>query len=55
MIPIPLDTSEPGRRSLLDLSLEELTGFMAELGQPAFRARQLWEWIYKRYAGDLTP
>ena len=23
------------------------------LGQPAFRARQVWDWIYKRYAGDF--
>ena len=26
---------------------------MAGLGQPKFRARQVWDWIYKRYAGDF--
>ncbi|HXF64230.1 MAG TPA: 23S rRNA (adenine(2503)-C(2))-methyltransferase RlmN [Caldilineaceae bacterium] len=38
------------KQSLLDLSLEELTAFMQELGQPAYRARQVWEWVYRRYA-----
>ena len=53
MMPIPLHTGAPARRSLLDLSIEELTALVQELGQPAFRARQIWEWIYKRYAGDF--
>ncbi len=38
------------KRVLLDLSLEELTEVMAGLGQPAYRARQVWEWVYKHYA-----
>jgi 23S rRNA (adenine2503-C2)-methyltransferase len=41
------------RTSLLDFSLEELTAYLAELGEPAFRARQIWSWIYERYAGDF--
>jgi 23S rRNA (adenine2503-C2)-methyltransferase len=36
--------------ALLDLSLEELTEYVGTLGQPTYRARQIWEWIYKRYA-----
>jgi 23S rRNA (adenine2503-C2)-methyltransferase len=36
--------------ALLDLSLEALTEYIGKLGQPAYRARQIWEWIYKRYA-----
>lgn len=39
--------------ALLDLSLDELTQLMRDLGQPAYRARQVWEWIYRRYAGDF--
>jgi 23S rRNA (adenine2503-C2)-methyltransferase len=40
--------------SLLDFSLAELTEFLAGLGEPAFRARQIWSWIYQRYAGDFA-
>ncbi|MEZ4859862.1 MAG: 23S rRNA (adenine(2503)-C(2))-methyltransferase RlmN [Caldilineaceae bacterium] len=42
------------RRPLLDLSLPELAAYVAALGQPSFRARQLWDWIYKRYAADFA-
>lgn len=42
-----------GRVSLLDLELAELEPFLAELGEPYFRARQIWEWIYKRYVADF--
>ena len=44
---------EAGKRSLLDLSLDELTALLADLGQPAYRARQVWEWIYRRFAGSF--
>lgn len=40
--------------SLLDFSKEELTDFVLELGEPKYRANQLWDWIYKRYAGDFA-
>ncbi len=39
--------------NLLDLSLDELTAYVAALGEPAFRGRQLWEWIYQRFAGSF--
>lgn len=42
------------RASLLDMGLDELTEFVKGLGQPAFRARQIWEWIYTRYADDFA-
>ncbi len=41
------------RIALLDLSFAELTDYLATLGEPAFRARQIWEWIYKRYVLDF--
>lgn len=57
MIPLftPSDTPSDGetRVSLLEMGLDELTEFMKELGQPAYRARQIWEWIYQRYADDF--
>ncbi|MCB0124081.1 MAG: hypothetical protein KDE58_17625, partial [Caldilineaceae bacterium] len=39
-----------GDVQLLNLSFEELTEYMAALGQPKFRAQQLWDWLYKRFA-----
>ena len=48
---LPTETIE--RRSLLEMDLAQLGDFMQELNQPRFRARQIWEWIYKRYVGDF--
>lgn len=42
-----------GHMSLLEMSREEMRAWLAARGQPAYRARQVWEWIYKRYAGDI--
>lgn len=43
--------------SLYDLSLPELEARVTELGQPKYRARQVWEWAYKHLAAgydDMT-
>ncbi len=45
-LPAPLRAD--GRRELIGLSREQLAAELAELGAPAFRARQLWQWIYVR-------
>ncbi len=47
------DAAADPRRPLIGLSREELAAFLAELGEPAFRARQLWRWIYRRGARDI--
>jgi 23S rRNA (adenine2503-C2)-methyltransferase len=39
--------------NLYDLSLEELTALLAKWGQPTFRARQVWEWLYRHFAVDF--
>ncbi len=49
--PAPLEATQ---RSLLDLSQEELATYLASFGQPKFRAKQVWEWIYQRYAADFS-
>lgn len=36
--------------SLYDLTFEDLQAQLADWGEPAFRARQLWEWLYGRLA-----
>lgn len=55
--PIALVDLAPAERprqvSLLDLDYPSLVDYMHTLGQPAFRARQLWEWMYKRHAVDF--
>ena len=50
----PPEVDEAGRRNLVGLSRDELTAAMAEIGQPAFRARQLWHWIYHRGVTDFA-
>jgi 23S rRNA (adenine2503-C2)-methyltransferase len=38
---------------ILDLSYEELKSYLEELGQPGYRASQVWEWIFKRKTLDF--
>ena len=42
-----------GRRALIGLDRDELTALFREMGEPAFRARQLFGWIYKRGAVEF--
>jgi len=45
------------RTSLIGLDRDEIEALVAELGEPAFRARQLWHWVYHRGAtsfDDMT-
>lgn len=37
-----------GRIELIGLDLPQMQALMAEEGQPAFRAKQIWNWIYQR-------
>ena len=39
--------------NLYNLDQTELTAFVIDLGQPKFRAQQVWDWMYKRYALDF--
>jgi 23S rRNA (adenine2503-C2)-methyltransferase len=43
-----------GRRNIVGLDREELTQALAEIGAPAFRARQIWHWLYHRGATDFA-
>ncbi len=51
---ITFPDASQAKRSLLDMDEQQLADFLAELGEPKFRARQIWEWIYRRYAGDFA-
>ena len=39
--------------SLYDLTLEQLTQQLAQWGEPAFRAKQIWRWLYQRFVQDI--
>ncbi|MBK6328775.1 MAG: 23S rRNA (adenine(2503)-C(2))-methyltransferase RlmN [Chloroflexi bacterium] len=41
------------KTNLYDLSFDELTAFVTDLGQPKFRAQQVWDWLYKQFALDF--
>ena len=42
------------RKNLIGLDRAELAGELKAIGQPAFRARQLWHWIYFRGLTDFA-
>jgi 23S rRNA (adenine2503-C2)-methyltransferase len=39
-------------QTFYDLDLPELTGFVADRGYPAYRARQMYHWAYQQLAGS---
>ncbi|NLT21314.1 MAG: 23S rRNA (adenine(2503)-C(2))-methyltransferase RlmN [Syntrophomonadaceae bacterium] len=41
------------KRQLLGLGLPELQDYISELGQPAFRARQIYKWIYEKQTASF--
>ena len=49
----PPPSRPDGRTDLVGLTRAELEGLLAEIGEPAFRARQLWRWVYRRGATDF--
>jgi 23S rRNA (adenine2503-C2)-methyltransferase len=44
----------PGKRNLFGLDRAGLQAVMAELGEPAYRARQLYVWLYRRRVRDFA-
>lgn len=41
------------RPNLYDLTIGDLTRKMSEFGEPAYRARQIFEWLYEKDVSDL--
>jgi len=39
---------------LLNLNRTELADYLAALGQPAYRAEQVWQWLYRRHADSFA-
>lgn len=52
--PAETKAENTAKRSLIGLSREALASELAAIGEPAFRARQLWHWIYYRGAADFA-
>jgi len=40
--------------NLIDLTFHELETFLMDLGEPAFRARQVWQWLWQKDARDFS-
>jgi 23S rRNA (adenine2503-C2)-methyltransferase len=54
MTSVPLDSiSHTSIPSLYDLTLEQLTQQISSWGEPPFRAKQIWRWLYQRFAQDF--
>ena len=43
-----------GKRNLKDLTYQELEDFFREIGEPKYRARQVFAWIYSRGVEDFS-
>ena len=39
--------------SLHDLNYQQLTDYLREIGEPDYRARQIWYWLYHEYVSDF--
>ena len=46
-------TPQAIQTSLYDLTRDQITAQLAEWGEPAFRAGQIWRWLYERHAADI--
>ncbi len=44
----------PSIKSLYDFKLDELQALLKDWNEPAFRARQIWEWLYARLADSYA-
>ena len=52
----PQSKSPPqGRIDLAELDLREIETALAARGEPAFHARQIYRWVYRRAQPDLEP
>lgn len=48
-----MNAEKTSKTALLGMTLEELKGVAAEVGMPAFAAKQMAQWIYQKGASDI--
>jgi len=41
------------KKNIYDLSYTDIEALLKEWGEPAYRARQIWRWLYEHFAGDI--
>ena len=46
--------TETKKKCLTDLTLPKLTDYIKSIGQPAFRAKQIFKWIHQKQATDFS-
>ncbi|MDX1413413.1 MAG: 23S rRNA (adenine(2503)-C(2))-methyltransferase RlmN [Candidatus Promineifilaceae bacterium] len=44
----------PEKRLVYDLEFAELKDLVVELGEPRYRARQIWHWLYNQFAANFS-
>jgi 23S rRNA (adenine2503-C2)-methyltransferase len=49
---VPMRESVPELVSIYDFGHEELFTAVSDLGEPSYRADQVWQWLYRHYASD---
>ncbi len=50
----PPPVLEDGRRELIGLERAEITEALAAIGEPAFRTKQIWHWVYHQGVTDFA-
>lgn len=58
---VPLQIADPelqfelaGKKPLVGMTMAEMLDFVQELGEPKFRAKQLFQWVYQKGAKDFA-
>jgi len=53
LVSSPISFTTPPLPSLYDLTFEQLRKQLVEWEEPAFRSKQIWTWLYQRFAGRI--
>ena len=51
---LPHDLGPPSRPSLLGMTRDEITAALTAIAEPAYRGRQVYDWIYRRRAAAFS-
>ena len=53
-MPKTASSQTPSKPSIYELSFPQLSDLIVGLGEPKFRAKQVWQWLYRRLALDFS-
>ncbi len=54
ILPEKTNTNKSNKTDLLGLSLPQLQQWLSERGEPAFRAKQIYQWMYQHLVADFS-